>query len=233
VSTQLQQDRGLYLTRVARTGVWLLPAFGLLLALSTIKQQPPVQTDFEGYARFVTTGEFLLSHLAASIGGAALAILGVCSVFVLLSGGRFRRAALIGTIITVVAQVYLASAFGSAAFVQPGIGRAYLRGETAAAQALNADTAYGPAFVATAGVSVLLWLIGTVFLAVALVRTSSRLRVPGILYALSAPLFIWSGQVDLIPLQQAIAGLLLTVAAVMIALRLPREESRLSEPNRD
>ena len=78
MSTQLQQqDRGTYLTSVARKGVWLLPAFGLLLALSTIRQQPPVQTDFEGYARFVTTGEFLVSHLVASIGGAALAILGV------------------------------------------------------------------------------------------------------------------------------------------------------------
>jgi hypothetical protein len=224
VSTQLQQqDRGAYLTRVAGKGVWLLPAFGLLLALSTIRQQPPVQTDFEGYARFVTTGEFLVSHLVSSIGGAALAILGVCSVFVLLAGGRFRRAALIGTIITVIAQVYLASAFGSAAFVQPGIGRAYLRGEAVAAQALNADTAYGPAFMATAGFAVLLWLIGTVFLVVALVRTSPRLRVAGIVYGLSAPLFIWSGQVDLIPLQQALAGLLLTVAAVIIAVRLPRK----------
>jgi hypothetical protein len=122
---------------------------------------------------------------------------------------------LIGTIITVIAQVYLASAFGSAAFVQPGIGRAYLRGDTAAAQALNADTAYGPAFMTTAGFAVLFWLIGTVFLVVALVRTSPRLRVPGILYALSAPLFIWSGQVDLLPLQQAFAGLLLTIAAVI------------------
>jgi len=226
VSTQLQeQDREAYLTRVACKGVWLLPTFGLLLALSTIRQQPPVQSDFEGYARFVTTGEFLLSHLVASIGGAALAILGVCSVFVLLAGGRFRRAALVGTIITVIAQVYLASAFGSAAFVQPGIGRVYLRGETAAAQTLNADTAYGPAFMATAGFAVLLWLIGTVFLVVALIRISPRLRVAGILYALSAPLFIWSGQVDLIPLQQALAGLLLTVAAVIIALRLPKEAS--------
>jgi hypothetical protein len=226
VSTQLQeQDCEAYLTRVACKGVWLLPTFGLLLALSTIRQQPPVQSDFEGYARFVTTGEFLLSHLVASIGGAALAILGVCSVFVLLAGGRFRRAALVGTIITVIAQVYLASAFGSAAFVQPGIGRAYLRGETAAAQTLNADTAYGPAFMATAGFAVLLWLIGTVFLVVALIRISPRLRVAGILYALSAPLFIWSGQVDLIPLQQALAGLLLTVAAVIIALRLPKEAS--------
>lgn len=96
---------------------------------------------------------------------------------------------------------------------------------SAASQALNADTAYGQAFIATAGFSVLLWLIGTVFSMVALVRTSPRLRVPGILYALSAPLFIWSGQVDRILLQQALAGLLLTVAAVIIAVRLPREAS--------
>ena len=131
----------------------------------------------------------------------------------------------VSSIITVVAQVYLASTFGSAAFVQPGIGRAYLRGETAAAQALNADTAYGPALIATAAFSVLLWLIGTVFLAVALIRTSPRLRVACILYAVSVPLFIWSGQVDLIPLQQALAGLLLTVATVLIALRLPKGAS--------
>jgi hypothetical protein len=31
--------------------------------------------------------------------------------------------------------------------------------------------------------------------------------------------------VDLFPLQQALAGLLLTVAAVIIAVRLPREAS--------
>jgi hypothetical protein len=92
-----------------------------------------------------------------------------------------------------------------------------------AAQALNADTAYGPALMATAGFAVLFWLTGRMFLVVALVRTSPRLRVAGIVYALSAPLFIWSGQVDLIPLQQALTGLLLTVAAVIIALRLPRE----------
>jgi hypothetical protein len=70
-----------------------------------------------------------------------------------------------------------------------------------------------------------LWLIGTVFLVVALVRTSRRLRVAGILYAVSVALFIWSGQVDLIPLQQALAGVLLTVAAVIVALRLPRKAS--------
>jgi hypothetical protein len=46
--------------------------------------------------------------------------------------------------------------------------------------------------LSTISFAVLLWLIGTVFLVVALV-TSPGLRVAAILYALSAPLFIWSG----------------------------------------
>jgi hypothetical protein len=65
--------------------------------------------------------------------------------------------------------------------------------------------------------------MGTVFVVVALVRTSPRLRVAGILYALSAPQFIWNGQVDLTRLQQALAGLLLTFAVVIIAVRLPKK----------
>jgi|SRR5215213_14837 hypothetical protein len=55
------------------------------------------------------------------------------------------------------------------------------------------------------------------------VRTSHRLPVAGILYALSAPLFIWCGQVDVIRLQQALAGLLLTFAVVIIDVRLPKK----------
>jgi hypothetical protein len=48
---QLQpQDRGGYLTGVAAKGVWLLPAFGLLMACSTIREQQPAQTDSEGHA---------------------------------------------------------------------------------------------------------------------------------------------------------------------------------------
>jgi hypothetical protein len=47
-------------------------------------------------------------------------------------------------------------------------------------------------------------------------RASGRLRVRGILYAVGAPLFVWSGQLALVMLQQALAGLLLAVVAVII-----------------
>jgi hypothetical protein len=206
---------------VAAKGLWLLPVYALLLAYSTIRRQPSV-TDFEAYARFTTTREFLLSHLFASIGGAALAILGVVAAVAFLSGGRARRSALIGLVLTVLAQVYLAAAFGSAAFVQPGLGRAYLKGAPGMPE-LNADTAYGPALFATAGGGALLLILSGVFLGVALARTCPRLRWPGVLYAVSLALFVISGFLELIPFQQPLAGLLLVVTTVLIALRLPRE----------
>jgi hypothetical protein len=122
----VNQDRGL--RGPATVGLWLLPAYGVLLALSTITHQPSVETDFPGYARYVTTDQFLISHLVASIGGAALATLGIMSAVVFLAAGRARRLALTGAVVTVVANVYLAATFGAASFVQPGIGRAFLRG---------------------------------------------------------------------------------------------------------
>jgi hypothetical protein len=53
--------------------LWALPVYGALLAVSTITHQPDYQTDFPAYARYVTTSQFVLSHLVASIGGARAA----------------------------------------------------------------------------------------------------------------------------------------------------------------
>ncbi|MGH3341002.1 MAG: hypothetical protein ACRDPL_19510, partial [Propionibacteriaceae bacterium] len=127
--------------RAARIGLWLLPAYGLLLGLSTLTHQPPV-ADFDAYARYVTTDGFLVSHLAASIMGAALAVLGVVAVTAYLVSGVAAGLAVAGLVLTTIANIYLSAAFGSAAFVQPGIGRAHLAGVDGM-PALNADTAYG------------------------------------------------------------------------------------------
>ena len=134
--------------RAARIGLWLLPAYGILLGLGTLTHQPPVE-DFDAYARYITTDVFLVSHLGASIFGAALAVLGVVAVTAYLVPGRAARLAVVGLVLTTIANIYLSAAFGSAAFVQPGIGRAHLAG-VPGMPALNADTAYGPALGATA-----------------------------------------------------------------------------------
>ena len=202
----------------ARIGLWLLPAYGLLLGLSTLTHQPPV-ADFEAYARYVTTEVFLISHLGASILGAALAVLGVVAVTAYLVSGRAAAHAVAGLVLTTVANIYLSAAFGSAAFVQPGIGRAHLAG-VEGMPALNADTAYGPALTATAITATLLLIASAIVLGIAITRTHRRLRAVGVAYAVLLPLFAISG--FLLPIVQSAAGFAVAIATAVLAIRLPR-----------
>jgi len=202
----------------ARIGLWLLPAYGLLLGLSTLTHQPPV-ADFEAYARYVTTEVFLISHLGASILGAALAVLGVVAVTAYLVSGRAAALAVAGLVLTTVANIYLSAAFGSAAFVQPGIGRAHLAG-VEGMPALNADTAYGPALTATAITATLLLIASAIVLGIAITRTHRRLRAVGVAYAVLLPLFAISG--FLLPIVQSAAGFAVAIATAVLAIRLPR-----------
>jgi len=206
------------LDRYAAPALWLLPTYGVLLALSTLTHQPPI-TDFDAYARYVSTDVFLVSHLVASIGGAALAAVGAAAALVFLGRGPAVRAAAIGTALTLVALVVMASAFGSAAFVQPGIGRAHLAGAPDMA-ALNLDTAYGPALVGTIGVSMLLFVSGAVVLGTAIARTAPGLRWAGTAYAVALPLFVVAGLA--LHALQPLMGLVVALATAVVARRLPR-----------
>jgi hypothetical protein len=204
--------------RAARAGLWSLPVYGVLLGLSTLTHQPPID-DFDAYARYVTTDVFLVSHLGASIFGAALAILGAMAVTAYLVRGRAARTAVVGLVLTTVTNVFMASAFGSATFVQPGVGRAHLNGVDAA-QALNADTAYGPTLVATAVTSAFFLMVSAVVLGTAIARTSRRLRWEGAAYAALVPLFTLSGL--FLHAVQPISGFALAAATAVLAVRLPR-----------
>ena len=208
--------------RAARTGLWALPAYGILLGLSTLTHQPPVD-DFDAYARYVSTGVFLLSHLGASVFGAALAVLGAVAVTAYLAAGRTARLAVAGLVLTTVAEVFLAAAFGSAAFVQPGLGRAHLAGEPGM-PALNNDTAYGPALVATALSATALLIASAVVLGTAIARSDHRLRWHGLAYAVLLPLFAVSGFV--LPPVQPLAGFALAAATGALAMALPRNATR-------
>ena len=206
----------------ATSGLWTLPAYGTLLGLSTLTHQPPVD-DFDAYARYVTTGVFLISHLGASILGAGLAILGVVAVSAHLPRHRSVAA---GLVLTTIAQVFLAASFGSAAFVQPGIGRAHLDG-TPGMAALNDDTAYGPALFATALSASFLLIVSAVVLGTAIARADRRLRAPAVAYAVLLPLFVVTGFV--VPPAQPIAGFAFAAATAVLAVRLPRVTRRATE----
>ena len=204
--------------RAARIGLWSLPLYAVLLGLSTVTHQPPV-ADFDAYARYITTDIFLVSHLGASIFGAGLAILGAIAVTAFLARGRAARTAVAGLVLTTITNVFMSAAFGSATFVQPGIGRAHLRGVEGMA-AINADTAYGPAFFATALTATFFLVVSAIVLGTAIARTSPRLRWHGVAYAVLIAAFAVSG-FALQPIQ-AYTGFALAVATAALAVRLPR-----------
>ena len=212
------QDTVMPAHRAARIGLWLLPVYGILVGMSTLTHQPPIE-DFDAYARYITTDVFLVSHLGASIFGAALAVLGVVAVTAYLVSGRSARLAVVGLVLTTIANIFLSAAFGSAAFVQPGIGRAYLAGVDGM-PALNADTAYGPALGATALSATLLFVVSAVVLGIAIARTHRRLRAVGVAYAVLLPVFAISG--FLLSAVQSAAGFAVAIATAVLAVQLPR-----------
>jgi hypothetical protein len=205
------------LTRWARRGIWLLPVYALLLALSTVTHQPDYTTDFAGYSRYVTTGEFLASHLVASILGAGLGVVGTVSLAVLLATGRSATPAMLGLACTLVGDVLFTAIFAAAAFAQPAIGQAWLDGAHDVAQSVNSDV-YGAPLFATFGVGAPLFIAGAILLGVAVVRRSPTLRWPGIGYAVFLPLFLVSG--FLFDLVQPVMAVFLLVATFLIARRL-------------
>ncbi len=201
----------------ARRAIWALPVWGLLLTLSTLTHQPSYDSDFRGYAEYVTTGQFLASHLVASILGAALGIIGVVSLVVLLADTRVIRGAFWGLSAFTVGQVLTTSVFGVAAFFQPAIGEAFLAGDESVARSVN-ESVYGPALFATAGTGLVLWTLGLVQLGRALRRVGTVPRWTGVALLVGAPAFAIAG----LPFEslQPIAGVVLTVAAFTVARRV-------------
>jgi hypothetical protein len=193
-----------------RVAVWTVAVYGVLLAASTITHQPDYDTDFAAYADYVTTQQFLLSHLLGSIAGAGFAIVGGAAILVLTD--RFAPGlARWGFTLWAFAQVGLASVFGVAAFFQPAIGRAFQDGAGDVAVAINEDVYGGPVFVMV-GVGLLLFLVGAVLLGLAARRAETLPSWAGWVFAASALAFVLAFFVfDTV---QPIAGLGVVVAGV-------------------
>src|ERR671919_3034565 len=156
------------LKRWGRLALWAIAVYGALLAVSTITHQPDYKTDFPAYARYVTTSQFLLSHLIASIAGAGFGLVGAAGLFIL-ADEVAPRPARWGFVLWAFAQVGLASVFGVAAFFQPAIGRGFLDGGGEVAVAINEDVYGGPLMVMV-GLSMLLFIVGGILLGIAASR---------------------------------------------------------------
>jgi hypothetical protein len=172
----------------ARWGLWALPVWAALLFYGTLTHQPDPTTNFPEYASYITTTEFLISHLVASIFGAGVGMLGLTALFVVLSKERAAPLALWAFVTWVIGNTLATAVFGVAAFAQPAIGRAYLSGHMAEAVAINNDV-YGPALFATVLPGLLLLTIGIVLFGVAVVRSGSLPKLAGIGFAVGIVLF--------------------------------------------
>jgi hypothetical protein len=209
------------LERYARLLVWAAPLWAVLLFIGTLEHQPSPQTAFPEYARFITTTPFLISHLIASIFGAAFGTLGLAALFILLVRHGTGSSALWAFTLFTIGNTLATSVFGAAAFAQPAIGRMYLAGQTAQAVALQ-DDVYGVPLFTTAIPGVLLLTIGLVVFGIAAARSTWVPRWPGITLAVSGPLFGIIGLILASEVQSVgAAGLIVSTAAIALFANRP------------
>jgi hypothetical protein len=210
------------LDRITHLLIWALPAWATLLLLATLTHQPPYQTEFGDWSRYVTTPQFLLSHLVGSIFGGALGILGFVGLGLLLAGHQNRRVSRLaapGVVCSVIGNVFVIAVFGIAAFAQPAIGRAYLAGHLDVRPLY--DDVNGVPLLLTALCGVLLLSLGVVLLGIGVIRSRLAPSLAGWSLVVGAPVFAILGVV-LADAVQTVGAALLMAGSVATAYSVRR-----------
>lgn len=211
------------ISNFARKALWTLPLWTILLFVSTLTHQPDPQTAFPAFAAYITTTQFLISHLAGSIAGAAIGSIGVVALLLHLQETKGAGKAINGMVATVAANIFLTAIFGVAAFAQPAMGNLFLAGQQSAVDFYN-QTYAAPLF-ATAMLALLLFLAGGIFNGMAISASGLFPRWTAWAYATGAGGFVVSFLMW--PLGMSIFSALFTIAVTAIALkatRLPRTQ---------
>jgi hypothetical protein len=199
----------------ARGALWALPVWAALLFLGTLTHQPDAQTAFADFAAYVTTNEFLWSHLVNSIAGAAIGSVGVIGLLLYLQETKVTGRALTGMVATVAGNTLTASIFGVAAFAQPAMGRLFLAGQPNALDFYN--QVYAGPLIGTVLVGLLLFIVGGVFTGSAIAASGRWPRWTGWVYAVTTVGFVLSN--FLLPVGQSVLSALLFVATLVVAWR--------------
>jgi hypothetical protein len=174
----------------------------------------------------VTTNEFLLSHLFATIGGAIIGAFGLISLGVIFMQRGSIHLGLWG-LITGVTGLFLAmSNFGVAAFTQPAVGRFYLAGHHDLAQGLYYDAVQGTPVLVVVGLAIPLLVASFVIFGMAVARSADLPKIAGIGFATSIVLFAVIGFAFDNWIQSVASALMFASALwIVVALRRPQAES--------
>src|SRR5215213_11244513 len=208
----------------ARGALWALPVWAALLFLGTLTHQPNPQTDFAGFAAYVTTTSFLLSHLINSITGAAIGSVGVVALMLYLQDSNAAGRAIAGMVAMILSNTLVSSIFGVAAFAQTAMGRMFIAGQPNALDFYN--QVYNGTLFGTALIALLLFMAGGILIGNALTRSSSFPRWTGWVIAISMVGFVLS--TFLLDIGQSIFSALLFLAVVVVAWNAGRESSMQS-----
>lgn len=203
----------------ARRAIWALPVWAAMLFLGTFTHQPDPQTDFAGFAAYVTTPWFLFSHLFNSIFGAFVGSLGITALGFYLQDTPAARKALTGMVATVAANILNTALFGTAAFFQPAIGRAFLAGQENALDLYNG--VYAAPLFATAILGVLMLLIGGISTGAAIATSGRFPRWAGWVYGAAMAAFALS--VFFFSSLQSVLTALIFVSAAVVAWQARRD----------
>lgn len=211
-----------------RVGLLALPVYGLLVAYSTWKPQPDQVNDPEGWARFVSSNSYLVSHVIANVLGTALVIFGTFALGAFLAS-RVPRLGLWGMVLSITAYVLFTVPGVISTFATPAIGAAYLAGNRGV-MALEFSTV----LTVITMLGLLLTVIGNGLLSVAIWRSGSLPRWAGVIWGAATLIFYILGAAlgmattgASLP-TQPIGGALMAVSGVWIAwaaVRKPATES--------
>ena len=170
-----------------RAAIWALPLWTAMIFFGTLTHQPDPQTEFANFAAYVTTSQFLFSHLVNSIAGAAIGSIGMIALMLHLQDSPVAGKAIAGTVAFVAGNILNASVFGAAAFTQTAVGHAFLNGKQDALDYYN--LVYAAPLFGTAVLGLLLMLVGGVFTGIALTKSGRFPRWTGWVYGIASVAF--------------------------------------------
>ena len=211
---------------LARAALWALPVWAAMLFLGTLTHQPDPSKDFPGFAAYVTTTSFLLSHLINSILGAAIGSIGTVGLLLYLQDSKVAGRTFAGMIAMILSNTMVSSIFGVAAFAQTAMGLLFL-----AAQQNMANVyyeIYNGTLFGTAAVALLLFIIGGVLIGNAISASGRFPRWTGWVLAISMIGFVLSA--FLLDIGQSIFSALLFLATITVAWRAGREHKMQEAP---